>query len=888
MSLREELLEYMNELPVPEEFSPEKMGERLFPESFRGRKKKAPLLSVPEPADKKPEESAASLLSIPEGEKAEPAPEEKKQPVTAVLSMPSAPKKTEKAPEISSPLRLEREKPVQKSEPLKINEEKKPFVLNAYSFMKIVQSQKLTGKEFLQLIGNSRISNKAYLEIEQNPGLTQKRLVEILEESGLTEEDYEKLLIAINKRSKLKQASLEQLKQREKKQEEQKRLTGLDAQKLIMLAEKKKQEQPAPSEDKAAKTDIADDAEEEKSDELTDAPENEEESPEQTAAADLYDRENDDDSDDEEDEYNEDEGYVNGMNSTKIGIVFALAVLLLIISFGLRYYYTGSFFVAAEEQSVPDVIETNEQLFLKMSSMQKGGKAAFPENKLYSVGGTVRDGSEPLPTACNGDYLFICSGNDLYIVGIIGGQMKQLDKIAYSEAPLGVVLSDGDFYVISEEKGVSTPFNYTETVTKTDENGEEIAETVELSDVLLKDYLVIERFDGKNTDDRTVYRQSGALAELLFIDGKICAFTYENMAENAVESVYETYLPHFTLDGQRTYVGIEDVFFPENAQYSSFLNIGVLDAELSDCGLSVIAGGSEQVIFSETDGLYIAQSDNNGTLLFRYNISGEKAVLDKSGRFDGKVGAYSGLDSSEGIIRFTTLQEDGGVQSMTLSIADGDFKLLSQAKGVGSGETPAATCFDGRNAYIVTEQDGERRLYGVNTVDSSNLSLPGEVSANVTARQCHRWDDSFSVSLGVMSDESGLRTGLALNTIRADGSTAGTLTLQAESTVEGDWNKYLSSPAEENIGLIRGNAENGWFVVPISYFDGVSQVEKLLCFTVDENGAIYEKGGIVEYDLRSRQLMAETGGKFYFCIFDKLILSVDSSKNAIVAKLELA
>ena len=33
MSLREELLEYMNKITVPEELSPAKMGQAIFPDS---------------------------------------------------------------------------------------------------------------------------------------------------------------------------------------------------------------------------------------------------------------------------------------------------------------------------------------------------------------------------------------------------------------------------------------------------------------------------------------------------------------------------------------------------------------------------------------------------------------------------------------------------------------------------------------------------------------------------------------------------------------------------------------------------------------------------------------------------------------------------------------
>ena len=238
MSLREELLEYINQVPVPEEFLPENMGKTLFPEQKRLKPTAADskqLLSVSEAKEEKASAvNNGGLLSVPEikAENKEKSPlislpqdmaEEK--PATSLrkenkpLSEKNITKKeaVNEQKTVQAPQQKEPSKPlVQQAEKSSAPvENKKAFELNAYSFMKIVQSQKLTGSEFLQLIGNSRIGNKAYLEIEQNPNLTQKRLVEILEESGLTADDYEKLLIAINKRSKLKQASLEQLRAKE-------------------------------------------------------------------------------------------------------------------------------------------------------------------------------------------------------------------------------------------------------------------------------------------------------------------------------------------------------------------------------------------------------------------------------------------------------------------------------------------------------------------------------------------------------------------------------------------------------------------------------------------------------------------------------------------------
>ena len=888
MSLREELLEYMNKVAVPEELSPSKMGQAIFPDSYNKIKEqpeKKTLLSVPEV---KKEQSAPSLISMPE-KKIE-AEEKSESPL---ISIPDEKKERADAPAISfseektehtrAPLVFDQkeeisgkavteektEKPVAAQE--KPAEEKKGFKLDAYSFMKIVRSQKLTGKEFLELMGNSRMSNKAFLEIEQNPNLTQKRLVEILEESGLTEDDYEKLLVAINKRAKLK----EQLRLREQEETEKRRQAQQSAQKLAALAQQKKQEEPASAEEEKPE-ELADEHEEQPQLAQAETEENAEEAYNETEA------EADDDEGNEEEEKTP-----KGSNATKIGICFAVAILLAIVSFGLRYYYTGSFFITEEEQTEPTVIETKEQLFEAVSALQNGAQPALTENTAYAVKGEAANGEKLSSTAANGDYLFICKGNSLYIIGTVGGQMKQVKKIDYTGALEGVILFDKDFYVVSAETGVATPFTYQQEIAETNEDGEETTETVEISDTIVRDYLVIERFDGENIGNNSTYRQSGTLTDLIFSEGKICAITFEATPENAVAEVYDTYMPHCFFEKEQTLAEVSSVYLPENAGCKSFLTIGVIDTENDGCQLSAVAGGSAPVVFSEENALFVAQNGEKSTLLLRYDLSGNSAVLNGTCTVDGLAGAYSGLDISDGNLRFTALEANGENKSVTLSVLDSQLNLISKASGLGSGAEPVASCFDEINAYVITEQDGQNKLFGVNTSAAEDLTLLTEVTTEITSDKYHKWNDDYGLLLEVEASDEGLRTGLLLSVVDDDGEVISSLEIKAESTVEGDWNKYISSPAEADIDLISGDSQNSFCVLPVSYFDGVSQVEKMLVLTVDANGQLSKETEIVEYDLRSDALLAEVSDKFCYCIFGNLILSADSSKNTIVAELTL-
>ena len=178
-------------------------------------------------------------------------------------------------------------------------------------------------------------------------------------------------------------------------------------------------------------------------------------------------------------------------------------------------------------------------------------------------------------------------------------------------------------------------------------------------------------------------------------------------------------------------------------------------------------------------------------------------------------------------------------------------------------------------------------LYGVNTLNSSDLTLLTEVTAEITSDKYRRWNDSYSLYLCAEANDDGLRTNLLLSTITDGGIVADSLEIKAESTVEGDWNKYLSSPAEADIQLIKGSEENGCLLLPVIYFDGISEIEKVLILTVDQNGKLSRTGEIVQYDLRSDTLLAEVSGKYCYCIFGDAIFSADSEKASVISQLEL-
>lgn len=875
MDIRNVLNGYFEKTPVPEELDPHNASRFVVPNIAEKREARVELS----------EEEAAEQIRQPRTRISEPG---REQPAPEAYIMPRTDKPAE--PEYV---------PVRKSE-------EETGEINASSFIKIVQHNRLTGKEFLSILGNSKISNKAYQEIESNPRLTVKRLIELLEESPLSPADYEKLIIAVQRMAQLKAEAKAKIKSEPprvtSRQETEpvsaaETSTGLsaasearaqasaepnikiapksaDVKSSISLSEKKNAGY-VPS---AAKYYIdPDDDSEEDDDDEEEAYDKEKEAAEQLASVKSRIQINFDDDDDEDDEDDDDDDYYyddddedgkkRGSNSGKITVSAIGAVLLIGLSFGLRYRLTGSWLPSENTVIVEEVLDEGK-LFEALSPLPSPSPA-FTGNTAYSAGG-VREDSIVKSPICGNKRLLYTENNKLYIYEQIGGQVAQLEARDYKERTLKGIIEAGD-KLAAISTGTAEPYSYTCIVPSESEEGVDTAVT----GTVQRNETYIELTDASSpekTADGTMITLSGTFVTAYLQDNRLIMVTCEELPADSAAGDTATFMPYLSVDGKKSFCSAEKVFVssPTHKGFVTVFSLNINDP--ADCDMAAAAGGSKPLVTKSGNELFIGQ---NSTLI-RYSLN-EGVMENGHCEIEGRISDFSGISSVSGEIRVTSLEKspDSEEYSASLTVLDGELNTLGEIKNIGKGEDLAATCFHERETYIVTENGTCFGIDGENGVMSQS-------SVRITNEVVYRYSDDIGIKI-TAADDGVRRTGLIVSTVKLDGNLTPlyNLEISSKTVAVNALDEYISSPAEDDVSVLGGSGENGFLVVPVKYFDGVSQVERFIICTVGSDGILSVNGAVTEYDRRSDRIFAQVDGDVVIAVTKGKIITAKAQDGTV-------
>lgn len=851
MDLKSVLNGYFEETSFPWELFPDQIAAGLQP---RTQPKKAVETEEEPPQDKTGTMDISVTVPIPSKPVtaplprpvSAPAPVPKQEPASLPVQRPVTAPKPELGPETETIHEQAQEQaPTPTSEPA-ADRSAEP-VINASAFIKVVRYHHLTGSEFLSLLGNSKISNKAFQEIESNPDLTVKRLVEILEESPLTSSDYEKLIIAVHRAADLKEEAKAKLgTAKPAPAPEPAPVTKPDISPApkpvptpIQVGE---DEKPAPAPKPAGPQETSEEAE----------PVQEKRKTPRYPIPNLFDRkeqpdgeENDEPEDAElSDGYDDEEDGEGKPKSNKVMFIVSsiAAVFLIALSFGLRWLLTGSLLpiYKAETQGL-DLDAAG--IFEVLSELPPPTAPAFAENRSYAAGGVTEESPLVSSIITDSRLLYIID-NTLYIFERIGGQLEQLAAREYGDGIriLGLLELNGGAAVVTSFEGIAYDFTYT-IPPETEEDVETVA-----SSTVQRPETVIELLDKEKPESSNIslFGFSGALARLWTEGSRIVAVTSESIPEGAAAQEPHSFMPYvFTpyveVSDNRKLCPAENVFVPDDAGHSGFVTVFSLDTELGVCSSAAVAGGSGQLVSRSGNDLFIGQDK----LLVRYSVSGD---VTENGYcvLPGAVGGFSAVGTAREEIRVTYLDEGAAA----LIVLDNELNAITEVQNLGNGEAPLATCFNGNETYLITETG---TMYGINGENE-----PMTVStAKVTDDIIYRWSDTVGIRIDALGDAN-KRTGLAVTAVSLDGAMTELSSLEISSATVADQalDEYLSSPAEADITVLGASPEDGILVIPVVYFDGVSEVERFVICTLTQQGSLSFGGSISEYDRRSTPIFA--------------------------------
>lgn len=855
MDLKEEIIKYFEKTPIPAEISPDKVSTFVKP---KFTEKKAMPAASEEPAAEKSGKAA---------------------PNTGTASGAKLASETET---LANAAVFKEETGVKASD-----------------FIKVVFHHKLTGKEFLGILGNSKISNKAYQEIESNPGLTVKRLIEILEESPLTSDDYQRLIIATDRAAALKKEAQSRIGTEPSKPAASPIVPPVSAKSkldLTQLTSPKTMEMPAPVSPKTnrigplpAETEEQNKNEAEKTSDKSEEQQEEQEQEENNKKRKKSrgvklkfgenhddDEDYDDDKDDEDDE-DDDEEYDDDIpkkrsNKGKFIVAAISAIALIGISFGLRYYFTGSL-LPIEKGEVEEIRLDEQGIFNTLSPLPLQQLSDFSEEQAYTVGGIGTQAVLKNVAATDRRLLYIRE-NSIYIFELIGGQLRQLEVRKYNAGIkiLGMIETNKGIAVITSYEGDNYSYSYVRPSENPEEAGTEVSGSVKRPET------VIELLDPDTPENRSlisVTRLSGSLTDIYKDSNRIIAVTSENLAEGAAAGDANTFMPYSVIGKEKKLCSAENILITDKPCYGTVST--VFSVELGgSVDIAGAAGGAVKASCLQNNILYIGHSN----VLAEFDIS-QTAAIKGSCVIDGSFEDFSAIGVFDGEIRATALLNG----SASLTVLDSELKQSSKISNLGNGEIPVATCFNGRDTFVVTETG---ICYGI---DAEN-NVISESSLKVTNSKVYPLNNTMGLKI-TPTDDGGKRTGIVVSTVKLDGtlSEIGSTVISSLTVAQNSLDEYISSPAETDIYTIGSQLNedgSGVLAVPVVYFDGVSEVELFVIYSVNADGTLSVSGNVTDYDRRSKTVLAAVKNGFVIAVTDGRITTARSEDGSVVGYFDVS
>ena len=791
--------------------------------------------------------------------------------------------------------------------------------MNAKTFLAEIKKLNFSGRDFLEIIGNSKISNSVYNEIKENPKLTYSQLVNLLENSSLASDDYTRILKdAYAKHRGTSGKAVQGATRAENPQAAQSANSQRAAQLLAEAKRQVKEQLLAEARERDIK--IPEEAlRRAQTRQITESPaiHGDETRPENSEKADAAEKLTQDTQDDIDDNgafeidgefYEETEDYdgpdiseisydyvsfSTETNKSKLALCLCMAVILAGLSFLIRYFQTGSFLIEKKDEQVGfSVPATYEELAerlvnagdVKPETLSFGGNYRLDENNAKS--------KKDVPSKTllyNDRYIFYVNGNRLHAIEIKNGAMSEIAAIEYdAETTREIYMIDNMLYVIFEGEYRGKYFHASD-ASETGETGGIPTEYEPISGEFTQKTVTVRVYDAREFIKTPAFEFTvdGEYNSVLYYKGHLSLITYYTPHEPKAVSDLSAFVPSFIINGRKQFSGINNIYAPPAELMNTGMTvISVINGDNPE--VTVCAGGAGSV-YSDDNAFFVSQSaaasgGGMSRLLKVYTGgTGEPSYCDINGVIP--VGA---VDFKGGSVRVGSY--DGGKSA--LYIFDGDLNLVSRVINIGNGK-PESILFDEGRVYFILD-----KLYVFDTTVPEDVITAEEPFANIYADDFYRVSDKERLEVMVETDGDGKRSGIRLNIHKTEYGTLrdethgetqadSTYLITAESGIEGNWNPYIYTDAETVRDSVFISGEEGVIIIPVKYFNGISNIEKIIVFDYSEYTGLAKRNEIVYYDINADSRRAVLIDGVIYSFWDDMAVSAGAADATVIGTLVL-
>lgn len=458
--------------------------------------------------------------------------------------------------------------------------------------------------------------------------------------------------------------------------------------------------------------------------------------------------------------------------------------------------YTGIYFSADPEQEDKDNApesDRNDENVPAISDAPTEPEDTLSELSAYDFQGAAKGlANDADIVKSDGTNLYCISGGKLYIVSL--DTMEIVSVIENKLSPPVELYIDGDrLILVSKEneeiqivEGSSSSSEITtsdsvvpaagsDTLSADEKNADpNRTESVSRANVAVDIYDLKDKSNPKLT---TSYKQNGKYTSSKLVDGVLYLVSDHSDYRTAPLSdgaSLDSFVPAYSLNGNRQFVAPEDIMVPANANSTDYTVVSAIgcNSDAPEVTVKAVLGTSKNV-YCSADTLYTvgvgkSSSGVDYSIITSFDLSKGTGITYKaSSSVAGRVISKYSMNEYNGNFRIATETSDENGTSTSVYVLDSELKVINSAGALLAGQTVSAVRFEDTFASLFTNDDTPALVLDL----ASDPPVQSQSLANTSA-YLYGYSDTKLCGIDKKADGNGLTltmydadNGLMLNSI---------------------------------------------------------------------------------------------------------------------------
>lgn len=458
--------------------------------------------------------------------------------------------------------------------------------------------------------------------------------------------------------------------------------------------------------------------------------------------------------------------------------------------------YTGIYFSADPEQEDKDNApesDRNDENVPAISDAPTEPEDTLSELSAYDFQGAAKGlANDADIVKSDGTNLYCISDGKLYIVSL--DTMEIVSVIENKLSPPVELYIDGDrLILVSKEneeiqivEGSSSSSEITtsdsvvpaagsDTLSADEKNADpNRTESVSRANVAVDIYDLKDKSNPKLT---TSYKQNGKYTSSKLVDGVLYLVSDHSDYRTAPLSdgaSLDSFVPAYSLNGNRQFVAPEDIMVPANANSTDYTVVSAIgcNSDTPEVTVKAVLGTSKNV-YCSADTLYTvgvgkSSSGVDYSIITSFDLSKGTGIIYKaSSSVAGRVISKYSMNEYNGNFRIATETSDENGTSTSVYVLDSELKVINSAGALLAGQTVSAVRFEDTFASLFTSNDTPALVLDL----ASDPPVQSQSLANTSA-YLYGYSDTKLCGIDKKADGNGLTltmydadNGLMLNSI---------------------------------------------------------------------------------------------------------------------------